>query len=326
MRSYIEHLSHAVLMSRTNQLLSSLLVFVVLQLAMVFGRQRYPGTTWSLTNDYLLQTLRRCVSAVSDRLQSPRHTLVSLVAFAAVLILLVWASRQVYWATWGLVETRSTSCGRLARFRTLSSDTFSVTMKVSPWEKSDPRTYKHLLKGQADVEKMLKAQTMSCSISRPGNIIGHVDTAYVPCKGQGEDSWSFHVVSRRDLGLLQGGTGDKDESFWLRWARLVHLSERVGITRVNKNNDTSISEDQSHLPPINNLSRDGSEDITVCCMLDGHAGKEVSILLSRTLGAVLVNALANLGDGARDQDKVKEALELTSVHFVGCSLLLTAGP
>ncbi|WWC85606.1 uncharacterized protein L201_000470 [Kwoniella dendrophila CBS 6074] len=183
--------------------------------------------------------------------------------------------------------------GAPAKIRTIPADAVELTYILDsandPWTKN----FKHLILSEEEVETKLHAAESKIAVNRINNPVKGWDASCLPSVDLGEDRFTADVVSKEDLKNL--GKND-DKFFWLDWWNV-----RTKLHPKKEGNEI--------------LQGDGTDDLLMFSVLDGHGGPGASNLLKKTLhGCLAWNAARFLFDGLRpgqnwESDNMQPKLE-----------------
>lgn len=146
--------------------------------------------------------------------------------------------------------------GREGWLEDSDAPSFTYTFKGGKFGVGGERTSVHALMPEEETEAFLKKNEKSTTVKRTGNPIIKIDENTLPSKTATEDRHAVDIVRRSDLASLLSSSLP---SFWDQWAK-------------------------SKIPA--NEKGDGSEDLVMVSVFDGHMGSAAtSNLLMHTMHA-----------------------------------------
>ncbi|ODO01902.1 hypothetical protein L198_02631 [Cryptococcus wingfieldii CBS 7118] len=142
----------------------------------------------------------------------------------------------------------------------------SIDGQQVEWRFEDKHYY-HPLLSDRDAERMLTPGHKVTEVNRRGNPLKTFDFKILFSADTGEDRCNFEVVTRSDLAGVAQKSG-KGEFWWKSW-----WDARNRVYPKGRNRKPKVG--------------DGSEDVIICSVWDGHSGHEMAELLKRGLHGCL---------------------------------------
>ncbi|WVW84565.1 hypothetical protein I302_106599 [Kwoniella bestiolae CBS 10118] len=155
--------------------------------------------------------------------------------------------------------------------------TFTLTRNVSPWG-TGPETQitHHILLPSEECEAKLARNQASHEVRRKGNPVVRVETNSLAANDKCEDEMSIDLLTSSDLPHLR--KGEEGKGFWEYWGK---LRNKLSIGLVANEGDEK-------------EKSDGSEDMMLLSVLDGHGGGQTSSLLRKVLHGTICWGLGGL--------------------------------
>ncbi|OCF41513.1 hypothetical protein I317_04716 [Kwoniella heveanensis CBS 569] len=190
--------------------------------------------------------------------------------------------------------------------------TFTLTRNISQWGTGpEVDVSHHIPLSKEKCEEKLTKNATSTLMSRRGNAVVRWDTNTLAANTVCEDEMTIDLFSRTHFTSLrppqaivsEDADADADadaksqarareESYWSIWGRVRSLLlPSTDFASEGRTGGSGSSGEGKPLPQPG----DGSDDLMLVTMLDGHGGGQTSALLKRVLNGTLAYAFAGLG-------------------------------